>query len=151
MPLMNWGLGAFQVKRMVVELVASACTLPGGTVGTGGEQRGGGVGGGATVCLAQGSRGNTQDLQTQLYTPPPTPQPRRLEMLSRCRLPECSVAKLSLTLCDPMDCSPPGSSVHGIFQSRILEWVAISFSSLKFFLCQKMGFDVSLLQHDSAA
>ena len=121
MPLMNWGLGAFQVKRMVVELVASACTLPGGTVGTGGEQRGGGVGGGATVCLAQGSRGNTQDLQTQLYTPPPTPQPRRLEMLSRCRLPECSVAKLSLTLCDPMDCSPPGSSVHGILQARILE------------------------------
>ena len=33
-----------------------------------------------------------------------------------------------LTLCDPMDCSPPGSSIHGIFQARILEWVAISFS-----------------------
>ena len=32
------------------------------------------------------------------------------------------------TLCDPMDCSPPGSSIHGIFQARILEWVAISFS-----------------------
>ena len=31
-------------------------------------------------------------------------------------------------LCDPMDGSPPGSSVHGIFQARILEWVAISFS-----------------------
>ena len=31
-------------------------------------------------------------------------------------------------LCDPMVCSPPGSSVHGIFQARILEWVAISFS-----------------------
>ena len=31
-------------------------------------------------------------------------------------------------LCDPMDCSPPGSSVHGILQARILEWVAISFS-----------------------
>ena len=30
--------------------------------------------------------------------------------------------------CDPMDCSPPGSSVHGIFQARILEWVAITFS-----------------------
>ena len=29
-----------------------------------------------------------------------------------------------LTLCDPMDCSPPGSSVHGILQARILEWVA---------------------------
>ena len=32
------------------------------------------------------------------------------------------------TLCNPMDCSPPGSSVHEIFQTRILEWVAISFS-----------------------
>ena len=32
------------------------------------------------------------------------------------------------TLCDPMDCSPPGSTVHGILQARILEWVAISFS-----------------------
>ena len=31
-------------------------------------------------------------------------------------------------LCNPMDCSLPGSSVHGIFQARILEWVAISFS-----------------------
>ena len=33
-----------------------------------------------------------------------------------------------LTLCDPMDCSLPGSSVHGILQARILEWVAISLS-----------------------
>ena len=38
------------------------------------------------------------------------------------------VAQLCLTLCDPMDCSPPGSSVHGLFQARILEWVAVSFS-----------------------
>ena len=34
-----------------------------------------------------------------------------------------------LTLCDLMDCSPPGSSVHGILQARTLEWVAISFSN----------------------
>ena len=40
----------------------------------------------------------------------------------------CSVAKSCLTLCDPLDCSPPGSSVHGISQARTLEWVAISFS-----------------------
>ena len=39
-----------------------------------------------------------------------------------------SFTQLCLTLCDPMDCSPPGSSVHEIFQARILEWVAISFS-----------------------
>ena len=32
------------------------------------------------------------------------------------------------TLCDPVDCSPPGSSVHGILQARILEWAAIPFS-----------------------
>ena len=38
------------------------------------------------------------------------------------------VAQSCLTLCDPMDCSPPGSSVHGIFQAWILEWVAVSFS-----------------------
>ena len=41
---------------------------------------------------------------------------------------ESEVAQSCLTLCDPMDCSPPGSSVHGILQARILEWVAISFS-----------------------
>ena len=39
-----------------------------------------------------------------------------------------SIAKLCPTLCDPMDCSPPGSSVRGISQARILQWVAISFS-----------------------
>ena len=40
----------------------------------------------------------------------------------------CFVDKSCPSLCDPMDCSPPGSSVHGICQARILEWVAISFS-----------------------
>ena len=38
------------------------------------------------------------------------------------------VAQSGLILCDPMDCSPPGSSVHGILQARILEYVAICFS-----------------------
>ena len=38
------------------------------------------------------------------------------------------VTQSCLTLCDPVDCSPPGSSLHGILQARILEWVAISFS-----------------------
>ena len=38
------------------------------------------------------------------------------------------VAQSCPTLCDPMDCSPPGSSIYGIFQARILEWVAMSFS-----------------------
>ena len=44
------------------------------------------------------------------------------------RPPESEVAQSCPTLCDPMDCSPPGSSVHGIHQARILEWIAISFS-----------------------
>ena len=43
---------------------------------------------------------------------------------------ESEVAQLCPTLCDPMNCSLPGSSIHGIFQARILEWVAISFSIL---------------------
>ena len=41
---------------------------------------------------------------------------------------ESEVTQSCLTLCDPMDCSLPGSSVHGIFQARILEWIAITFS-----------------------
>ena len=40
----------------------------------------------------------------------------------------CSVAQLCPALCDPMDCSLPGSAVHEIFQARIPEWVAISYS-----------------------
>ena len=41
---------------------------------------------------------------------------------------ESEVTQLCLTLCDPMDCSLPGFSVHGIFQARIQMWVTISFS-----------------------
>ena len=42
---------------------------------------------------------------------------------------EVKVAESCPTLCDSMDCSPPGASICGILQARILEWVAISFSS----------------------
>ena len=38
------------------------------------------------------------------------------------------VAQSCPTLCNPKDCSPPGSSIHGILQARVLEWVAIAFS-----------------------
>ena len=41
---------------------------------------------------------------------------------------DCEVTQSCPTLCNPMDCNLPGSSVHGIFQARILEWVVISFS-----------------------
>ena len=41
---------------------------------------------------------------------------------------ESEVAQSCLTVSDPVDCSPPGSSIHGIFQARVLEWGAIAFS-----------------------
>ena len=43
---------------------------------------------------------------------------------------QSEVAQLCLTLSDPMDCSLPGSSIHGIFQERVLEWGAIAFSKI---------------------
>ena len=51
---------------------------------------------------------------------------------------ESEVAQLCLTPRDPMDHSLPGSSVHGIFQARVLEWVAIAFSGEAFGLCQNV-------------
>ena len=47
---------------------------------------------------------------------------------------ENEVAQLCLTLSDPVDCSLPGSSIHGIFQARVLEWGAIAFSGLQYSL-----------------
>ena len=44
-----------------------------------------------------------------------------------CQMSLCLVPQLFPTLCDPMHCSPPGSSLHGISQAGILQWVAISF------------------------
>jgi len=57
--------------------------------------------------------------------------PRELQhtrLLCPPLFPESEVAQSCPTLCDPVDCSPPGSSVHGILQVRILEWIAVSFS-----------------------
>ena len=58
---------------------------------------------------------------------------RVIDVLPRCGgqsvLPHtCGYAQSCLTLCVSLDCSPPGCSVHGVFQARILDWVAISFS-----------------------
>ena len=50
------------------------------------------------------------------------------KILGSARCLHCVCAQSYPTLCNPMDCSPPGSSVHGISQAGILEWVAISFS-----------------------
>ena len=57
---------------------------------------------------------------------------------------ESEVTQPCLTLRDPMDCSLPGSSVHGIFQARVLEWVAIAFSKfcLSCRLIQRTTFDI---------
>ena len=48
--------------------------------------------------------------------------------LLQCMKVESEVTQSCPTLRDPMDCSPPGSFTHGIFQARVLEWVAIAFS-----------------------
>ena len=56
---------------------------------------------------------------------------KNVEVLNATELYTCAHARSlqpSLTLCDPTDCSPPGSPVHGILQARILEWVAMSSS-----------------------
>ena len=47
---------------------------------------------------------------------------------------ESEVAQSSLTVCNPMDCSLPGSSIHGIFQAKVQEWVAIAFSRRNVYL-----------------
>ena len=60
---------------------------------------------------------------------------------------ESEVAQSCLTLSDPMDCSPPGSSVHGIFQARVLEWGAIAFSRTVWRVPQKLKIGLS---HDPA-
>jgi len=46
---------------------------------------------------------------------------------------ESEVAQLCPALSDPMDCSLPGSSVHGIYQARVLEWGAIAFSKMEYY------------------
>ena len=53
------------------------------------------------------------------------------------------VKSLSLTLCNPkslVDCSPPGSFVNGIFQARVLEWVAIAFSEVRLLVVKSLNF-----------
>ena len=54
---------------------------------------------------------------------------------------ESEVAQLYLTLTDPMDCSLPGFSVHGIFQARVLEWGAIAFSKCRQLFVRKRWLD----------
>ena len=60
------------------------------------------------------------------YVNLPLPVPCPLDQVPVLQL-SCPVAQLCLTVCDPTDCNLPGSSVHGILQARVLEWVAISY------------------------
>ena len=52
---------------------------------------------------------------------------------------ESEVTQLCLTLSDRMGCSLPGSSTHGIFQARVLEWVAIAFSEYTVYICHSFS------------
>ena len=58
---------------------------------------------------------------------------------------ESEVTQSCPTLIDPMDCSLPGSSVHGIFQARVLEWDAIAFSEQAIYLPPKVLFPLCTL------
>ena len=62
---------------------------------------------------------------------------------------QSEVAQSCPTLSDPMDCSPPGSSIHGIFQARVLEWGAIAFSKLSSRQTQKMYLPLSNINSKS--
>ena len=84
-------------------------------------------------CIGEG---NGHPLQCSCLENPRDGEPDGLPSMGSHRVKQLSsgssmlfsVAKLCQTLCNPMDCSLPGSSVHGIFQARILEWVGISSS-----------------------
>ena len=58
---------------------------------------------------------------------------------------ESEVAQSCLTLCNPIDSSLPGSSIHGIFQARVLEWGAIAFSTMEYYSAIKKNTFESVL------
>ena len=64
----------------------------------------------------------------------PLSHPLPASNLEQLSLPQCVCAQSCPTLCHPMDCSPSGSSVHGISQARILEWVSFHFLLQRIFL-----------------
>ena len=57
---------------------------------------------------------------------------------------ESDVAQSGPTLSDPMHCSLPGSSIHGIFQARVLEWVAIAFSNICAYIFKNLSYKMSI-------
>ena len=77
---------------------------------------------------------NTEGQGIQYFIPVVLTDGKSMEGLSISPTKSAAAAAVKslqscLTLCDPIDCSPPGSPVPGMLQARILEWVAISFSN----------------------
>ena len=63
---------------------------------------------------------------------------------------ESEVSQSCLTLCDPMDCSLPGSSIHGIFQAKVLEWGVIAFSNGQYhYVIRNMSFVLEVVEQYS--
>ena len=77
-------------------------------------------------CLRESKQASWDLDQSGLQSPHAVPD--TIRFLSSGCPPHCACAQSCPTLCDPMDCSLPASSVHGILQARMLEWVAISSS-----------------------
>ena len=82
--------------------------------------------------LSQGREGDAPGTQRRqamdICVPSALGQPMGVRLQGASPEMKVLVPQSCLTLCDPMDGSPPGSSVHGTLQARILEWVATSFS-----------------------
>ena len=81
----------------------------------------------------QGKSRDWPDLTWVVRTEPKTVVPLQstcywVQAHTACHMCVCLVTQLCPTVCNPLDYSPPGFSIHGIFQARILEWVATSFS-----------------------
>ena len=92
------------------------------------------------ICMAESLCSSPETITTLLMCYP-TIQNKKLKKKKQYQSPGVVRTGLQITmgvwpccptLCDPVDCSPPGSSVHGLIQGRILEWVAISFSRVSF-------------------
>ena len=104
----------FKSQSVVNSFTGDMSLIPGqatGSMGHGPEY--------SLACMPQFREGTQRSIS----------MPERRSRLLQVRL--CVCAKLIQScppLCDPVDCSPPGSSVHGILQARILEWVAMPFS-----------------------
>ena len=132
-------MGNFSIYFTLV-LKTTTPAYHGGCDSTGVGKAGGSAGLKQCLCLSEHPRAKAASLPLGKNSPSEEGRQGLLQSLWFKRTRQSSVeeagvplfcvlvAQSCLTLCDPMDCSPPGSSVPGILQARILEWVAISFS-----------------------